>query len=201
MTTGNTYVFKIEAHTSYGYSDYSDSLSLLMATVPDQVSIPVTSNLNADIIITWSAPFANSDPITGYRIEIFQKDLSYSEDLTNCDGSAAGIVSATTCTIPYTVLIATPFSLIQGDEVYARVYAINSYGDSEVSLDGNGAIIEVVPAAPVNLQMLDTTSVTQISLDWDKGHTNGGSSIIDYRVSYDQAADDWIELEENILTQ
>jgi hypothetical protein len=70
-----------------------------------------------------------------------------------------------------------------------------------VSLDGNGAIIIVVPSAPVNLQKLDTTSATQISLDWDKGHTNGGSSVIDFRVSYDQAADDWIILEDNILTQ
>jgi hypothetical protein len=87
LINGNTYTFKIEARTSYGYSDLSDSLALLMATVTDQVSIPVTSNLNADIVITWSTPIANSDPITAYRIEILQKDLGYSEEITYCDGS------------------------------------------------------------------------------------------------------------------
>jgi hypothetical protein len=70
LTNGNTYVFKIEAHNQYSYSDFSDELSLLMATVPDQVSIPVTTNSAGDIIFTWTTPIANASPITAYRIEI-----------------------------------------------------------------------------------------------------------------------------------
>jgi hypothetical protein len=82
-------------------------------------------------------------------------------------------------------LIEAPFSLVQGDQVYARVFAINSYGDSEASFDGAGAIIEVVPSAPVNLIMLETTTVSQIDFSWDLGASNGGTQIIDYTISYD----------------
>jgi len=82
-----------------------------------------------------------------------------------------------------------------------RVYAINAYGDSEVSYDGRGAVIIVVPSAPANLKMLETTTVSKIVFSWDRGFTNGGSAIIDYTVSYDQASSTYVVLAANHLTQ
>lgn len=85
------------------------------------------------------------------------------------------------CIIPHTVLIEAPFSLVLGDEVYARVNAINFYGDSVTSNDGNGAIIVLVPSAPVNLQMNNAlTTVSTISFTWGKGLSTGGQPIINY---------------------
>ena len=70
--------------------------------------------------------------------------------------------------------------------MYANVVAINSYGESIVSNDGNGAIVVVVPSAPVKLTTNQAgTSVNTISFTWNLGPSNGGRPIIDYRVSYD----------------
>jgi hypothetical protein len=40
---------------------------------------------------------------------------------------------ATSCTIPVTSLKSAPFSLPWGSSVYAKVIAINLYGNSQVS--------------------------------------------------------------------
>ena len=149
----------------------------------------------------WTVPVANASPITAYRIEIRKKDGSYTEEKTNCDGKSFAIITQTKCRVPHTVLIAAPFNLVQGDAVIVRVYAINAYGDSEVSYDGRGAVIIVVPSAPANLKMLETTTVSKIVFSWDRGFTNGGSAIIDYTVSYDQASSTYVVLAANHLTQ
>lgn len=43
------------------------------------------------------------------------------------------------------------------------------------------------------------TSSTQIGLTWEEGAANGGSAVIDYRVSYDQGYDVFVVLQENVL--
>ena len=57
----------------------------------------------------------------------------------------------TTCTIPVASLRASPFSLEWGSSVYAKVVAINSYGNSLISNEGNGAVITTTPDAPISL--------------------------------------------------
>ena len=45
-----------------------------------------------------------------------------------------------------------------------------------------------VPDAPTNLQnMVSVTSDVKIGLKWENGPLNGGSPILDYRVSWDLA--------------
>lgn len=46
---------------------------------------------------------------------------------------------------------AVPFSIDWGKSIFARIIAINVYGNSLVSAGGNGAIILTVPDAPTNL--------------------------------------------------
>jgi len=60
-------------------------------------------------------------------------------------------VLAKACTIPISVLKATPFSIDWGRSIFARITATNVYGNSVVSPAGNGAIILTVPDAPTNL--------------------------------------------------
>jgi hypothetical protein len=52
---------------------------------------------------------------------------------------------------------------------------------------GGGAVIELVPDAPINLaNVLEITKDDRIGFIWEDGHSNGGNSIIDYQVWYDQ---------------
>lgn len=132
------------------------------------------------------APSDNGSPITTYRITLKQKDETFSVNLANCDGTSLVIVSSLTCLVPLDALTAAPYSLVFGDSVFAKVQATNYYGESQESDAGNGAIIQLVPSAPVNLA--DNVAVTTayvIGFTWQDGTSTGGSDIIDYRISYD----------------
>lgn len=53
LTYGTTYEFKIEAHNIYGYSEYSDTLSLLAAFIP-AVPTGVTTQIEGDTVrFSW----------------------------------------------------------------------------------------------------------------------------------------------------
>ncbi len=86
-----------------------------------------------------------------------------------------------TCTIPVTSLKSSPFSLEWGSSVFAKVVAINSYGNSLISSEGNGAVITTTPDVPISLAedtLLKTKS--SISLVWSPAAFTGGATIIDY---------------------
>jgi hypothetical protein len=73
----------------------------------------------------------------------------------------------TTCTVPVTSLRAYPFSLEWGSSIYSKVAAINSYGNSLVSNEGNGAVITTTPDAPISLaEDISLKTKSSISLTW-----------------------------------
>lgn len=56
-----------------------------------------------------------------------------------------------------------------------------------------------MPDAPINLVDLPlVTAATQIGLDWVEAAENGGTAVIDYRVSYDQGTGTYVALETEI---
>jgi hypothetical protein len=70
----------------------------------------------------------------------------------NCDGTTQSvIVTNKQCSVPISVLTTAPYLLTLGDNVYAKVIAINFYGESIQSDSGNGGTILYVPSAPVGL--------------------------------------------------
>lgn len=79
-----------------------------------------------------------------------------------------------------------PFSHPWGVSISAYIVAVNAYGDSAASERGNGAIIMTIPDAPIHF-IEDTVHrlPTQIGLEWLEGEANGGSTVIDYLLSYD----------------
>lgn len=80
-----------------------------------------------------------------------------------------------------------PFYLEWGSSVYVKVIATNIVGNSIESSEGNGAIIVTVPDSPINIANVPaTTNGNQIGLTWSPGLVDGGSPLIDYRISYDQ---------------
>mgnify|MGYP006950303930 CR=1 FL=1 len=72
-----------------------------------------------------------------------------------------------TCTIPATVLLEEPFNLLWGDNIIAKVVAMNSYGSSLESEQGSGAVIIKKPGAPTKLiKDTDLSSDTSLTLTW-----------------------------------
>ena len=79
--------------------------------------------------------------------------------------------------------------------------AYNTIGDSEFSVEGNGATVftVVVPDAPINLLRDNAaTTTSQIGITWSDGASNGGEVILDYRVSYDQGNGNWVVLQTGV---
>ena len=71
--------------------------------------------------------------------------MTYEEDLTNCHRVS---IPALTCTIPILSLKTQPYTIPWGAHIYAKIIAINAYGHSEISEEGNGAQIITYPDAP-----------------------------------------------------
>lgn len=95
----------------------------------------------------------------------------------------------------------TPFEIVWGDHIWAKVVAINDYGYSEESDPGNNAQIITYPDAPLNFaEDYSLRTATSASLTWLQGSANGGSPVIDYQVVYDdRTITDFILNESNIL--
>lgn len=82
-----------------------------------------------------------------------------------------------------------------------KVTAYNSYGDSLESPIGSGAILVTYPDEPIDLQeVVAQRGPTQIGLVWSPGASNGGTSIIDYTLWYDQGTNVYVELHTTVLT-
>jgi hypothetical protein len=94
LTSGETYLFKVQARNAYGLGTASSSIQLLCAFIP-AVPIAPTTSVSADqVILNWLAPNDNGSVITSYRILIVQQDGVYSEDTVNCDGSDSATIAA-----------------------------------------------------------------------------------------------------------
>lgn len=184
---GTTYLFRVQARSAHGISDYSNVLSVLIASKPSRPDAPSTTWSDAadTVTVSWNEPETNGGPITLYQIQIRQSNgLSYSDETSYCDGSQSSIVSANQCVIPVSVLRASPFSLDWGTSVFAKISATNAKGRSSTSSAGNGAIIITYPDAPVSI--VENTAVktpTTIGIQWNEGASNGGETVDDFRIN------------------
>ena len=95
-------------------------------------------------------------------------------------------IATTSCTVPISVLQATPYTLVWGDSIYATVLATNSVGSSAASDPGNGAVITTYPNPPSLLaNNAGITSTTVIGLTWVSPTVFGGTAVINYEVGWD----------------
>lgn len=128
--------------------------------------------------------------------------MTFTQDLINCNGVETSIIDSQTCQVPITALRGLPYDLPWGASIKAYVTAQNNYGISDSSDIGNGAIILTNPDAPINFaEDFNSKSATQIGLTWDDGAANGGTTVNDYQITYDQGIDDYVVLASNVATQ
>lgn len=164
--------------------------------------MPLTYVVGSNAIFNWTSPVSNGSPITGYYIYIRRSDLTFVIDTAICNGLNATVIQNTQCIVPLSVLTSSPYNLLTGYSIVIQVVAINAYGNSSISIAGSGGLIQVVPDAPINVVnnvLITTNSV--ISFNWTNGLSNGGSSIIDYRITYDQSTGNYVTLASGVLTQ
>jgi hypothetical protein len=89
--------------------------------------------------------------------------------------------------VPLSTLTTAPFSLTLGSNINAKLVAVNAYGDSSESSFGGGAVILLVPDAPLSLANAPAiTKDYQIGLTWLQGASIGGTAIIDYQIQFDE---------------
>ena len=66
-------------------------------------------------------------------IQIQGKDLTFYETLAHCNGTTQTVMTNKSCEVPMSVLLDTPFSLIQGDLITVRARASNIFGSGAFS--------------------------------------------------------------------
>lgn len=135
----------------------------------------------------WTLPSDNGSPITAFKVYIKEIDTgSYTLESSDCVGTDPTVISNRYCHIQINTLIAS-YNLDGGDSVFAKVIAVNFYGETAHSTEGNGAYYIRVPDVPLNLAEDNSvrTSTTN-GLIWADGTNNGGVPIIDYRINMRQ---------------
>ena len=56
--------------------------------------------------------------------------MTFTEDTVNCDGSDSTIMTNLACEVPISTLKTTPYSIEWGLSIWAKVTAVNLYGES-----------------------------------------------------------------------
>lgn len=167
-----------------GYSDFSEEIIIRAASVPSRPTNVVTTLVSTGILITWTEPYNGGSAITAYQVVVMQSDyFTYTESVADCDGTGPSVVGSQSCIFSFDTLTEYPFSLAWGSSIYAKIKAINVVGESSYSLPGNGAAIYTVPDPPQSLaNNLGSSTLTAIGLTWYEGISNGGASVLDYRL-------------------
>lgn len=68
LTSGTTYEFKVEALNEYGYSEYSETITLLAAYIPEIPTSVSTEIDGSQVKVSWMLPSDNGSPITAYKV-------------------------------------------------------------------------------------------------------------------------------------
>jgi hypothetical protein len=79
--------------------------------------------------------------------------------------------------------LASPYNVDGGDSIYAKISAVNFYGESEQSVDGNGAYYTRVPDSPILSEYTHMRTKTTNGVIWEAGVNSGGVPVLDYRLS------------------
>lgn len=85
LTAGMTYKFRYRVRNIFGWSSYSDVLTILAATKPDRPAMVSTSNVGTSVRIDWVAPYDGHSPLLYFVLVIKTKTGAFLEETTHCN--------------------------------------------------------------------------------------------------------------------
>lgn len=131
-----------------GWGEFSDSVMIVAAKVPDEPPAPTTSIINIFVRVQWDEPYLNSSPIEAYEVYVADKDGNFVVENTYCNGAEEPVLSQRYCEIPMSVLRdADQYGMEFDMLVQAQVKARNQYGWSMISeSNSDGARIQTQPS-------------------------------------------------------
>jgi hypothetical protein len=88
LSSGTFYEFKVEARNMYGYSEYSDMITLLSAYIPEPPINIVTTIEGDQVKVEWELVTSNGSPILAYNVYVQEiGTTTFTLESTDCDGT------------------------------------------------------------------------------------------------------------------
>jgi subtilisin family serine protease len=162
LTNGTAYSFTVTATNGYGTSTPSAASSpvtpVSAPSVPPQAPTAVHANPgNAQASVTWAAPTADGNLVTGYTVA------------ASPGGASCTTLGSTQCTVP---------SLVNGTSYTFTVVATNEFGDSPPS-DASTAVVpsalSIVAMTPARAMDTRPSGTTADGLSAKIGKLTAGS--------------------------
>jgi hypothetical protein len=124
-TGGLWYVIRVTAINAIGEGEYSESIAILAAEVPDAPSVPIlVQQTVTEIVIRWVAPYNGGSAIRDYEI--------YMDILGQGDFDLLAPTSGGPTFLSYTITSAL-HGIVTGEIYDFSVIALNDKGSSEPS--------------------------------------------------------------------
>ncbi len=140
-------------------------------SVPGRPEGLAAFSVDGGLLVDWDQPWHGGSPITGYRVQWKGPGQDYSETERRAE------VTSSTWRYRFS-------GLTNGTEYAVRVAAVNTNGESGISVTGSPADAPGPPGA-LTAQTLEPNNDTfRIRLAWDAPAAVGGSPITEYRVQW-----------------
>ncbi len=165
LTNGQTYYYQVAAVNSAGEGPRTATASATPHTVPSAPAIISATGGTGNVTLTWTAPASDGgSALTKYSV--YRGTSSGSETFLRDAGQSLTVIDNT---------------VSAGTTYYYRVTVWNSQGESPRS-NGASATTFGAPTPPTALTC--TAGDSLISLHWDAPGSDGGSSVLAYRVFF-----------------
>ncbi len=166
VTNGTRYYYTVKAVNAVGPGTSSAESSATPASAPAAPASLAATGGPGTVGLTWIAPSDGGSPITGYKV--YRGTTSGGETLL----TTIGAVTSWSDTVP-------------AGTYYYTVSAINATGEgpksSEAPATAGPPPAQTVPGAPQNLTGA-SASGKGVQLTWSAPASNGGSTILGYKV-------------------
>jgi len=193
VITDKIYIYSVYAYNAYGISEDpaqaqaspDDSSSPPDPIAPNPpLGLTATDTSPTSIALSWNKPAPNDGPpVDGYKIEVKIASGSFSILVAN---SAS------------TVRTFAHNSLTTGTEYTYKVYALNSFGESETSNEASATPTSSsappegseVPSSPRSFKAT-AASDTEIGLSWELPGTYDGPPVTGYKIEFKKKQETW----------